>query len=160
MRQSLAPARAVRFQFEKCRATVAADTPGTQEWRRRFWLREGVIGLGETGMVLLGAFALWHLAGSLPAPLHLIGLLFGSLVLSARLVSAVGQIAARFRTLDHDIVHYHAHQAYIDAQILSTTLATLALWSISEKEVVAAGLVPDGRAAAHDGKRYGPRTET
>ncbi len=160
MRQNFAPARAVRFQFEKCRATVAADTPGTREWRRRFWLREGVMGLGEAGMVLLGASALWHLAGSLPAPLHMIGLLLGSLVLSARVVSAASQSVARFRTLDHDIVHYRAHQAYIDAQILSTTLATLALWSISEKEVVAAGLVPDGRAAAHDGKRCGPRTET
>lgn len=159
MRQSFAPTRAVRYQFERCRATVAADTPGTQEWRRRFWLREGVVALGEIGMVLLGAFALWCLAGSLPAQLHLPSLLLGSLTLSARLVLALRQLAVRFRMLDRDIVHYRAHRAYIDAQILSATLATLAMWSISEEQVVAAGLMSRGHTHPrdHEPRVPGPR---
>lgn len=157
MRQSVAPARAVRYQFERCRATVAAHTPGTREWRRRFWLREGVVALGETGMVLLGAFALWHLAGPLPATLRLPSLVLGSLALSARLVSALGQIGARLRILDRDIMYYRTHRAYIDARILSATLATLAMWSISEEQVVAAGLVAPGHTHPHDAKPRAPR---
>ncbi len=111
-------------------------------------------------MALLGGLALWHLTKALPAPLPLIGRLLGSLALSARLVSALGQMAGHFRTLDRDIAHYHAHQAYIDAQILSATLATLALWSISKKEVMTAGLVPGGDIPARDDKPRDPRTET
>ena len=158
MRQRFAPTRAVRYQFERCRATVAADTPGTREWRRRFWLREGVVALGEVGMTLLGGFALSRLAQSLPMALHLTALIFGSLALSARLVSALAQIAARFRILGRDIVRYRTHRAYIDAQILAATMATLALWSISEEEVMAAGLLPDSPPGARNDEARGPHT--
>ncbi len=156
MRQSFAPARAVRYQFERCRATVAADTPGTREWRRRFWLREGVVALGEVGMTLLGAFALSRLTGSLPRAAHLTALILGSLALSARLVMALGQIAVRFRILGRDTVRYRAHRAAIDAQILTATMAALALWSISEEDVAAAGLLPDSRPRTRDAPRDPP----
>lgn len=141
-RRADANTRYIRYQFQRCRAAVAAHHPGTREWRHRFWLREGVTAAGELGLTLLGAFAIWRLTVTLhpPARLTIEGL--GYLLLSARLVLALRQFLARARALRRDVAHYAAHRAYADAQILNTTVATLATWSISRERLIAAGLLP------------------
>ncbi len=142
MRRPDAGTRYIRYQFHRCRVTVAADFPGTREWRHRFWLREGVMATGELGLVALGAVALWHLTTSWRMPTRLYTQGAGYLLLSGRLILTLPHLLARIRTLRRDIAHYHAHRAYVDARILKATVAMLASWSITEQQLVAAGLLP------------------
>ncbi|WP_297374488.1 hypothetical protein [Acidiferrobacter sp.] len=142
MRRPDATTRYIRYQFHSCRATIAAHFPGTREWRHRFWLREGVIITVELGLVLLGAFALMRLGHPLPLRARLVTEGLGCLVLSGRLILTLPQLVTRIRTLRRDVAHYHAHRAYIDAQILNATVAKLAILSISQEQLIAAGLLP------------------
>ncbi|RCN56291.1 hypothetical protein [Acidiferrobacter thiooxydans] len=137
--------RYIRYQFHRCRATVAAHFPGTREWCHRFWLREGVMAAGELGLVFLGAFALWRLTAPLGMPARLVTEGLGYLLLSGRLILALPPLITRIRALRRDVAHYRAHRAYVDAQILNATVALLTAWSISEEQLIAAGLLPTPR---------------
>lgn len=134
--------RYIRYQFHRCRATVAAHFPGTREWCHRFWLREGMMAAGELGLVFLGAFALWRLTAPLGMPARLVTEGLGYLLLSGRLILALPPLITRIRALRRDVAHYRAHRAYVDAQILNATVALLTAWSISEEQLIAAGLLP------------------
>lgn len=137
-----ATTRYIRYQFHRCRVTVAAHYPGTREWRHRFWLREGVIAAAELGLVVLGAFALWRLTAPLHRTARLASEGLGYLLLSGRLILALPQFITHIRTLRRDVAHYQAHRAYIDAQIVNATVTMLATWSISKQQLIAAGLLP------------------
>ena len=150
MRRPDAGTRYIRYQFHRCRVTVAAHFPGTREWRHRFWLREGVMVAGEIGLVVLGAIALWHLTASLRMPTRLLTEGVGYLLLPGRLVLTLPQLLRRIRTLRRDVAHYHAHRAYVDARILNATVTMLATWSISEEQLVATGLLPNPPRPPHE----------
>ena len=141
-RRPAAGTRYIRYQFHRCRVTIAADFPGTREWCHRFWLREGVMAAGELGLVFLGAFALWRLTAPLGMPARLVTEGFGYLLLSGRLILALPPLITRIRALRRDLAHYRTHRAYVDAQILNATVAVLATWSISKEQLIAAGLLP------------------
>jgi len=138
-----ADTRYLHYRFASCRAAVAACHPGTAQWRHRFWLRESITVTGELGFILIAGFAVWHLTQPLP-PLAQAGLdSLGLVLLSRQLRSAIRQISAETRSFHDGVAHYAAHRAYVDAQILSRTVHQLATWSITESQLVAAGLLPE-----------------
>ena len=140
--------RYVRYRFGECRAMIAGHHPGTPQWRHQFWLKEGVIAGSELGMVLLGAFALWHLTHRLAPPDQLAADSVGLTILLAYLFYAIRQLRAKTRTLRDQIHYYTTHQITINAQILSHTVKRLASWSISENQLIAAGLLPEQARAS------------